>query len=555
MLSINRLSARQLFVRKGRTLLTGLAIMLGVASLFSLLIVGTSGSILIERQMRSHFGLADLRVYTEATANQKQVARKVAGLSGVEGTAVGKLWVFIGDLNGKRYEFHMHAVDTQSSIAPKLYPISSGHLPRGNKEIALSAEFARDRGYRIGQTFTMPLKTGNRKLQITGFVNDGLRIASMAARTYVDMPFMDKFGSSGDVGSIAVIVRDSSKDDRFIDKLILKIEKLDEVAFAVSANDILADALKQANMLKALFVIVGAISLIVAVTLIYSTFAITAMEREREFGLLKAMGADRRWVRCLVYREAAVMGSIFSLIGIPLGLGLSYVFLWVSIKTGTSTGVSLSDLVILPRDLIISFFAGTGATLFSAFLPARKVGKTHPLSSIRPQPTSEQNVSRVRWVGLALTITGAVALTVFSFSEDPEAIALVGFGSALGIYLGLAIFMPVVIGPLFNVLEKLSLRRIGIPGRLAAKNLSRQSLRSARTVTSILIGISLVFLVAIFSESAISSGHRILKEQVKYDLAITTSEESLSATPKELTDKVKRLEEVWAGYHGWTRLR
>ncbi len=544
MLSINRLSARQLLIRKGRTILTGLAIMLGVASIFSLLMIGTSGVVINERQARANFGFADLQVVTEPSASQGQVEKDITALGGVEGVAVEKRWMQVGSLNGEKIEFHIKGIEPRGGIASKLYPLSDGRLPQGDQEMALSLAFARDKGYHIGQDFTLPLKSGARKLKIVGLIKDGPSVTSVTTGIYIDMLLLNKLGSrvlAEGPGTIEVVLNkgETQKD------MIPKVEDIGGVAHVTSSDEVVAGTRKSSATLKDLLMAVGAIALAVGVTLVYTSFGITAAEREREIGLFKAIGANRRWTRRIIYREAVILGIVFSAVGLLLGLALGYIFMWVMLQTGMNTGVDVSDLVVSPQDAIVSFLAGFGATVFSALLPARKIGRTHPLAAIRPQPKSEHRVSKIRWVGLPIIAIGVVMLYKFATASDPEAVAPIGFGAALATYLGVVMFMPVIVGPLFSLLEWISLRRVGAAGKLAAKNLGRHSMRSSRTVTAILVSASLIFLVAFFTNGAVSSGHEILKEQLRYDLAITGSDDDpLPFVPKELINKVKKLEGV-----------
>ncbi len=517
--------------------------MLGVASIFSLLIIATSATMTLERYGRANFGFADLQVVPDPAADPKQVAKDVASLTNIEGVAFERQWMQRGDLDGQRFEFHIKGIESKNAVASRLYSLSSGHLPKRDGEVALSATFAQVRGYQIGRIFTLPLKSGAKKLKITGLINDGPSINSVIAGVYVDMPFINKFGpknTAWNPSSIQVVLKKGESQR----SIASRIEKMHGVALVITADEALADIRRSMASTRSMFSMFGAVALVVGMTLIYTAFGITAAEREREFGLLKAIGANSRWARRLVYREAIILGLLYSAIGLLLGLCLSFAFMWI-MNTGEPGNIDVTALSITSEDAIISFLAGIGATLFSVFLPARKIGKIHPLAAIRPQPKSEQSISKTRWAGLLIIIAGITMLFKFSIANNSTNMAAMAFAAVFIIYLGVAIFTPLIIGPLFNLLDWLSLKRVGAAGKLASKNLSAQSLRSSRMVTSILVGISFVFLVAFFGESAASIGHQILKEQAKYDLAITSEDEgTLPFVSKELLRKVKGLKEA-----------
>ena len=63
----------------------------------------------------------------------------------------------------------------------------------------------------------------------------------------------------------------------------------------------------------------SSVALLVGVFLVYNTVAIGVVQRRREIGVLRALGATRRRIRALFALEAMVLGALGSLLGIPLG--------------------------------------------------------------------------------------------------------------------------------------------------------------------------------------------------------------------------------------------
>src|SRR5207247_5205124 len=61
------------------------------------------------------------------------------------------------------------------------------------------------------------------------------------------------------------------------------------------------------------------ISLVVGAFLIYNTIAVSVVRRRPEIGVLRALGASRRWLLWLFLGEALMFGLVGSLAGIALG--------------------------------------------------------------------------------------------------------------------------------------------------------------------------------------------------------------------------------------------
>ena len=528
-----------------------MAIALGVASIFGMLVLATSSSLAMERMMRSGFGFADIQVNADQPEDSGKIAERISKLPGVKGVAIEKM-AFVNDSKGRKTQFNIKAIDSENPMASRLYPLGEGRLPKSNKEIALPIELARDKRYRyrIGQTFPLPLAGGIKKLTIVGFIKSTSANVSSEVGVYVSAAFLGRAaakGMFGNMSTISVVLKNGASQKR----LATMIKKMDGVADVGTEESILKSIrqLKKQNI--QFFGILGGISLVVGGVLMYTAFAIMATEREREFGLMKAVGATRRWARRLVYREAMLLGVLFSLLGICLGFILSYLLISVGTRPTTGvpmiSGLDVSDLTVTPLVVAISLVAGIGTTLFSAFLPARRAATISPLSAIRPQPASEQKVSKARWVGVPVILVGAILFYWYTVVITPDdARFLIAIAGAVGVYLGLAIFMPIVIGPIFNLFERLSSWRLGAVSKLAFKSMGRQSVRSARTVTSILIGISLVFLVAIFTTGSVAQPRRIAEQQVKYEFVISMpqNQPQVSPIPKDVVRRVRKLSEV-----------
>lgn len=69
------------------------------------------------------------------------------------------------------------------------------------------------------------------------------------------------------------------------------------------------------------FVIIGLVVIFATVIVIYNIFYISVIERIRQFGLLAALGATKKQIRKLIFRE----GLILSIIGIPMGIILGHI--------------------------------------------------------------------------------------------------------------------------------------------------------------------------------------------------------------------------------------
>jgi len=123
---------------------------------------------------------------------------------------------------------------------------------------------------------------------------------------------------------------------------------------------------------------VAAISLLVAGIGIANTMFMSIMERTREIGIMKAIGATNRTVLVMFLTESVLIGLIGGAIGCTIGIGMSKVidrfssFYGIQVKTAVT-------LELLFIGLIFSMVVG----IISGFLPARKAAKLQPVEALR----------------------------------------------------------------------------------------------------------------------------------------------------------------------------
>lgn len=124
--------------------------------------------------------------------------------------------------------------------------------------------------------------------------------------------------------------------------------------------------------------------------LIYNVFNISYRERSRYLGMLSSVGATGRQKRSSIYYEAffLLVPALFA--GLFLGMGVIKAGI-MAIRPILGSFMSMEDYVnqvpvtlkISVREILAVILVSTVTVLFSAFLPARKIGKTGPLPAIR----------------------------------------------------------------------------------------------------------------------------------------------------------------------------
>ncbi|HSW74251.1 MAG TPA: ABC transporter permease [Candidatus Saccharimonadales bacterium] len=137
------------------------------------------------------------------------------------------------------------------------------------------------------------------------------------------------------------------------------------------------------NILQAIILVFGAITLIASFFGVVNTQYISVLERTREIGLMKALGMSRKTVSRLFIVEATWIGFLGALLGsvlaIVAGMALNP---WVSKKLHFG-----SDrlLVFEPGQIILLIIFLMLVTTVAGLLPARKAAKLDPIEALRTE--------------------------------------------------------------------------------------------------------------------------------------------------------------------------
>jgi putative ABC transport system permease protein len=118
---------------------------------------------------------------------------------------------------------------------------------------------------------------------------------------------------------------------------------------------------------------IAGISLVVGGIGIMNIMLVSVMERTREVGIRKAVGAKRRDILIQFLVESVVISVCGGALGIAIGIGLSEL---------VSLSSSLTAVISIPSILISSFFS-IGLGLFFGIYPARRAAMLRPVEALR----------------------------------------------------------------------------------------------------------------------------------------------------------------------------
>jgi putative ABC transport system permease protein len=153
-----------------------------------------------------------------------------------------------------------------------------------------------------------------------------------------------------------------------------KIRDTLEADFSIfSQEDILSTVSQVTSTFTALLSGIAAISLIVGGIGIMNIMLVTVTERTREIGLRKALGAKKKTITQQFLLEAAMITFVGGLIGVAIGISVSYLL---------SRSISL-PFTLSPISVVLAFGVSAGIGIIFGWYPARKAANLQPIEALR----------------------------------------------------------------------------------------------------------------------------------------------------------------------------
>jgi len=545
-----RVALRGLAGRKLRAVLTGIAIVLGVAMI--------SGTYILTDTVQQAFNelLVDSYAGTDAVVTGKGLDISIDGdkpppppidasilddVRGVDGVALAtgsvldesntKVLTPEGEsINSEGWPTLGFGLDPDPALS-RFNPLNlyEGRWPKANDEVVIDAGTADKQGYDVGDTVEISTLEPKQPFKVVGVAKYG-EVDSLGAITFVvfTIPAAQQLlGREGQFDAISVAADEGISEDELVSAIQPVVPGNVEVVSATEEAQEQADDVSQFTSIFRYFLLAfGAIALFVGAFVIFNTFSITVAQRTREFATLRTLGASRRQVLGSVILESLVIGFLASLVGLGLGVllaeGIEALF--------GSLGVELptADRVFATRTVVVSLIVGVGITLLAGLFPAIRATRVPPISAVREGATLPRSrfAPYMPWVA-GIVIVGSLLLLARAMFTDELGTGdrlLSIAGGVLLLFLGVAMLSSHLVKPIAAVVGTPARRAGGAAGRLASGNSVRNPSRTAATAAALMIGIALVAFIATLTNGMKASNREAIEEQVAADYVVTSTD-------------------------------
>ncbi|CAN5249923.1 FtsX-like permease family protein [soil metagenome] len=241
-------------------------------------------------------------------------------------------------------------------------------------EVTVGKGYADEEDLAVGDTLRLEGPSGERRARVAGIVETVLFGGQTVGMSLTTMRKV--YGVTADS---ELALKASSEGDREV--LARKVRRIVRKDFSnlvvLSNSELKANVENQVNQQFATFYAIVGVAIFASMFGIINTLMMSVLERTREIGVMRALGATRWQIRRQVVSESVVIGLVGALLGIVVGAGLGFALL-----QGLAAGVPGVTYRPPLGTMGIVAFAGVALGLIAALLPARRAARLDVIRAI-----------------------------------------------------------------------------------------------------------------------------------------------------------------------------
>jgi putative ABC transport system permease protein len=332
---VSKLALRGLLTRKLRSVLTGFAVVIGVAFVVGTLVftdtINESFKNLFERVQQgvdvsveaAQPVKADFEAPPTMPASALDKVKATPGVDAAEG-GVSSDGTLLDD-KGEPIKSNGPPTLIVSASTEKRFQsldYKSGGAPAGPGEVAIDRGTSKKYGFKVGSTVTVQGDAPAKHYKVSGVATLGDRDSLGGSRLVVmTLPEAQRQTGHDGYDSISVATGDPNAVKASLQRELGKDfnVRTGKEAAEDQAQD-LSDAL---GFLRTALLVFAGVALLVGGFLIFNTFPVTVAQRTKELALLRVIGASRRQVLRSILLETFIVGVVASILGILVGIALA----------------------------------------------------------------------------------------------------------------------------------------------------------------------------------------------------------------------------------------
>lgn len=312
--------------------------------------------------------LAETAAQTLASmSSEEQDAMLVQGLSSQMGVAEEQVQSYVADMDAETKDKYINQMITVR-IATQYAEAASAQLSQLSTE-AMAAMFDRE-------TFTEEQYVQYYDLFMPKQISSSTYEDNLKKLGYVDE------SSPSKINIYAITFGDKEKIEELIDTYNEKAEEEDEIHYTDYVMLMMSSVSTIINAISYVLIAFVAISLVVSSIMIGIITYISVLERTKEIGILRAIGASKKDISRVFNAETLIVGFVAGALGIGITLLLNIV---INIILHKVTGIEILNASVPPVAAVVLVLISMLLTLVAGLVPSRIAAKKDPVEALRSE--------------------------------------------------------------------------------------------------------------------------------------------------------------------------
>lgn len=398
-----KISLNNLRRRKLRSWLTILGIFIGIAAVVSLISLGNGLADVVNAQFGvssteminvqagglNSFGPPGSGAVTPLDTEDLEAIKKVPGVERVLRVNVPSGKLEFNDIVGFGFATNVPSGEDRDFFYEAMnIEVEAGRLLKDSdtNKVMLGYNFYADK-----TGFNKPILPGNtillqdEEFEVVGIIEQTGSFVFDNIVYVNEEQLKDLMGYGDEIDTISVKVKDKKYMDAVkedIEKSLRKTRDVEEGEedFEVSTPEAsLATVNKVLSGVQIFVIIIASISIVVGAIGVSNTMYTSVLERKKEIGTMKAIGAKNSDILLIFLIESGLIGLIGSLVGVIVGVSVGYLGTATINSWVGSTSPPSIDFTLIALTLLGGFLIGSVAGIAPAF----KAAKANPVEALR----------------------------------------------------------------------------------------------------------------------------------------------------------------------------
>lgn len=393
------LTVKNIFRKKLRSILTILSVIIGIASVVALITL-SEGMIGAVTTQFNKMGANSIMVMSTSFGNPStnapgsnktnltiQDAENIEKLAEIDKAFA--INAFIAKIQYKNEEEYLNIATVQAKYFDAFLEFIDIKLKSGktfnNKEgnyAVIGSNVAKEifkKEIKIGDT----IKINEHNFKVIGIV-DNFGAQQNGNAIYISRKSGNNISHFGDnVNNMVLKAKNGEEGEAIANKVekLLNRTKKEDSFFVITAESFLNLIKRVLNILRSILISIAGISLIVASLGIINSVFTSVLERTKEIGVLKSIGAKISDITFIFVLESVILTLVGGFIGLFAGFGIAKLVEMYAI----SKGLTMLIIVLTPQIVIGVFLLSLLIGLISGFFPAKSAAKLNIVEALRQQ--------------------------------------------------------------------------------------------------------------------------------------------------------------------------